>query len=125
LPIDHGVSSGNIKGLENPKKVLLDLKTPDIDAVLMTDGIAKQTEPVFYGKNSPARIQTSDVVYFDSDIIYHELNTDAETAVRQGYDCMKLIFFCDRPAEEKMKSVQIISKVVKEAEKWKIPVLVE
>lgn len=125
LPIDHGIVEGNIKGLEKPKQVLLDLKTPDIDAVLMTDGIARHTEPVFHGKNSPARIQTSDLFYLDNGKMYHELNTTAENAVRMGYDCMKLIMFWDRPAEEQMQSVKIISNVVKEAEKWNMPVLVE
>src|SRR5699024_2891631 len=86
LPIDHGIAEGNIKGLENPRKVLADLKTPNIDAVLMTDGIARHTEPVFYGKNSPARIQTSDVFYVDNGHMYHEINSKVETAVRRGYD---------------------------------------
>lgn len=125
LPIDHGIVEGNIQGLERPKQVLSDLKTPDIDAVLMTDGIARHTESVFYGKNSPARIQTSDLFYLDNGKMYHELNTTAENAVRMGYDCMKLIMFWDRPAEEQMKSVKIISEVVKEADKWNMPVLVE
>lgn len=140
LPIDHGISAGNVRGLENPQKVLEDLNTPEVDAVLMTGGIGKQTESVFYGRNAPARIKTLDVVYTDNnkayddlnvDVntaknkIYHELTTDVETAVRQGYDCLKLIMFWDRPAEEQIKSVQIISQVINEAEKWEIPVLVE
>lgn len=125
LPIDHGIAEGNIKGLENPRSVLDNLMTPDIDAVLMTDGIAKQTESVFYGRNVPARILTSDAFYIDSNQMYHELISTPEVAARRGFDCIKLILFWDRPAEERMKSVQIISSVVQDAEKWGLPVMVE
>src|SRR5699024_9781941 len=80
---------------------------------------------LFYGRNSPARILTSDAVYFGNKKIYHTLYSDVETAVNQGYDCMKLIMFCDRPAEEIRESVQIIAKTVNEAEKHGMPVMVE
>jgi|SRR5699024_6527143 len=125
LPVDHGVSAGNIQGLENPHKTLEELNIPDVDAVLMSDGFAKQAESVFYGRNTPGRIQAADVVYMGNNKIYHELNTSIETAVRRGYDCLKFIMFWDRPAEEQMQSVQVISKAIQEAEKWDMPVLVE
>lgn len=125
LPIDHGIAEGSIKGLENPQKVLANLMTPDIDGVLMTDGIAKKTESVFYGKHSPARLLTADAFQVAENHMYHELAFSIEKAAARGYDCIKLILFWDRPAEERMKSIQIISETVQEAEKWGIPVLVE
>src|SRR5699024_6792614 len=125
LPIDHGVSAGNIAGLENPEKVLKELIIDDVDAVLMSDGIADQTESMFYGRGAPARMQVGDVVYFSNGNIYHDLYTDVDTAARKGFDCIKLIMYWDRPAKEQMKTVQIITKVIKDAEKWDIPVLVE
>lgn len=125
LPIDHGVSIGNVKGLESPETVLKDLKTPDVDGVLMAEGIGNHTESMFYGKHSPARILAADVVYSDNNVIHQDLYTSVEAAMRKGYDCMKLIMYWDRPPKEQMKSVQIISEVIHEAEKWEMPVMIE
>jgi len=125
LPVDHGVSAGNIKGLENPVQVLKDLKSSDVDAILMSDGIARQAESEFYGKSSPARIIAADVVYSNDKKIHHDLYTNVETAVKKGYDCIKLIMFWDRPPEEQMQSIQVISSVINEADKWDMPVMVE
>lgn len=125
LPIDHGVSAGSIAGLENPHKTLEELNIPEVDAVLMSDGFAKHAESVFYGRNAPGRMQAADVVYMDNNKIYHELNTSVEVAVRRGYDCLKFIMFWDRPAEEQIQTVQVISNAIQEAEKWDMPVLVE
>jgi|HigsolmetaAR205D_1030408.scaffolds.fasta_scaffold00699_11 DhnA-type fructose-1,6-bisphosphate aldolase and related enzymes len=125
LPIDHGLAWGYVKGLENPCEVLKNLKTPDIDAVLLSDGIAKQSESVFYGRNTPARLLCADTFYMENKKLNHELVVSPETAARRGYDCVKVILFWDRPAEERMKSVKLIANCIQEAEKWDMPVMVE
>lgn len=49
LPVDHGIG-GSIEGLEDPVKILKELQTPDIDAILLNDGVARQAEEVFMEK---------------------------------------------------------------------------
>lgn len=124
LPIDHGIVNGAIQGLENPYKVLSGLVSEDVDAVLLTEGIGNVTEELFSGRNAPARILTADAFYGKS-YIHHELVSTPEDAVQKGYDCMKLIMFWNRPDEERMQTVKIISEVVRRAEKVGMPVLVE
>lgn len=126
LPVDHGIT-GNIEGLEYPIKTLHELYTPDIDAVLLNDGVARQSGDVFYGKGGPGRILNADLFSYDekNDSVEHHLTFGPEIAVRKGYDCLKLIIYWDRPDEERMRSIKLIASVIEEAEKWDMPVLVE
>jgi len=126
LPVDHGIG-GSIEGLEDPVKTLKDLQIPEIDAVLLNDGVARQAEDVFHGRNAPGRLLNSDVFSYEeqSEKLQHQITFSPETAVRKGYDCMKLVLFWDRPAEERMRSIKLIASVIEEAEKWEMPVLVE
>lgn len=126
LPVDHGIG-GSIEGLEDPVKILKELQTPDIDAILLNDGVARQAEEVFYGKGTPGRMLNSDIFSYEvkNERMEHHLTFSPEFAVRKGYDCIKLVLFWDRPAEERMRSMKLIASVIEEAEKWEMPVLVE
>jgi len=126
LPVDHGIG-GSIQGLENPVQTLKKLQIPDVDAVLLNDGVARKAESVFHGRNAPGRLLNSDVFSYEekSEKLQHQITFSPETAVRKGYDCMKLVLFWDRPAEERMRSIKLIASVIEEAEKWEMPVLVE
>lgn len=125
LPIDHGLM-GSFEGLEDPVKVLKELQIPAIDAVLLNDGVAKQASGVFRGRNAPGRMLNSDMFNFsENGKMNHELNFNPETALRKGYDCMKLVLFWDRPAEERMRSMKLIASCIEEANNWDMPVLVE
>lgn len=125
LPVDHGLM-GSMKGLENPIKLLKELLTPDIDAVLLNDGVARRAESVFHGRNAPGRLLNSDMFNFDNNgRMNHELSYSPETALRNGYDCIKLVLFWDRPENERMRSMKLIASCIEEANKWEMPVLVE
>ena len=116
-----------MEGLEDPIKVLKELQIPEVDAVLLNDGVARQAKDVFQGKGAPGRMLNSDVFSYEvsNERMEHQLTFSPETAVRKGYDCMKLVLFWDRPAAERMRSIKLIASVIEEAEKWDMPVLVE
>lgn len=126
LPVDHGIG-GSMDGLEDPVKVLRDLQIPEVDAVLLNDGLAKQANDVFYGKGAPGRMLNADVFSYEvkNEKMEHQLTFSPETAVRKGYDCVKLVLFWDQPAAERMRSIKLIASVIEEADKWDMPVLVE
>ncbi|MCF3944111.1 class I fructose-bisphosphate aldolase [Oceanobacillus alkalisoli] len=126
LPVDHGIG-GSMEGLEDPVKTLRELQTPGVDAVLLNDGVARQASEVFQGKGAPGRMLNADVFSYEvkNERMEHQLTFSPETAVRRGYDCMKLVLFWDRPAAERMRSIKLIASVIEEAEKWEMPVLVE
>lgn len=125
LPIDHGLM-GCMEGLEDPVKILKELQTPDIDGVLLNDGVAKQAESVFKGRSAPARLLNSDMFNFEENgKVNHELSYSPETALRKGYDCMKLVLFWDVTENERIRSMKLIASCIEEANKWEMPVLVE
>src|SRR5699024_9306412 len=64
LPVDHGIG-GDIKGLENPIQVLRNLQIPEVDSVLLNEGVFMQAEDVFYGRNAPGKILNSDVFSYE------------------------------------------------------------
>lgn len=45
VPIDHGLSLGNVQGLENPRATLQTLHEAGVDGTLMSAGLAKQLGP--------------------------------------------------------------------------------
>lgn len=126
LPVDHGIG-GSLKGLEDPVQTIKALQTSHIDAVLLNDGIAKQVEESFYGRNAPGRMLNADVFSYDTtnDKLEHHVTFSPELAVRKGYDCMKFVLFWDRPAEERMRSISLLASIIEEADKWDMPVLIE
>src|SRR5699024_7126924 len=126
LPIDHGIS-GSKEGLEDPITVLRELSIPQVDAVLLNDGVSKQSDKVFRSNNAPGRILNSDIFNYEieSEKMIHHLTFTPEFAVRKGYDCIKLVLFWDRPAQERMRSIKLLSSVIEEADKWGMPVLIE
>lgn len=125
LPVDHGLSLGYIEGLENPVEVLKNLINENVDTVLIADGLARQCEEIFFGRNAPAKMLCADIFYEEDGELHQRLVMSPETAVKKGYDCIKLILFWDRPAKERIQFVELIANCIEEAHKWNIPVLVE
>jgi len=126
LPVDHGIG-GSMQGLEDPVKVLRELQIPEVDAVLLNDGLSRQAKDIFEGKGAPGRMLNADVFSYEvqNEKLEHHLTYSPEFAVRKGYDCVKLVLFWDRPAAERMRSMKLIASVIEEAAKWDMPVLVE
>lgn len=126
LPVDHGIG-GSIEGLEDPAKVLRELNIPEVDAVLLNDGLLKQAKDVFEGKSSPGRLLNADIFSYEekNHVMEHQITYSPKYAVRKGYDCLKLVLFWDQPSYQRMRSMRLIANVIEEAEKWDMPVLVE
>ncbi|GEN87819.1 hypothetical protein MKY30_10510 [Oceanobacillus sp. FSL W8-0428] len=125
LPVDHGLSLGYVEGLENPAQVLKNLKSDDVDTVLIADGLANQCDEVFFGRNAPSKMLCADIFYEEDGELFQKLVFTPETALKKGYDCLKLILFWDRPAKERIQFVDLIAQCIEEAHKLELPVLVE
>lgn len=124
LPVDHGIL-GEMKGLENPLEVLARMIPLGLDGILMNHGIRMHSEPLFYGRNAPARILSADTFYRDETRVYHDLIALPEMALKAGCDCVKVLLFWNCRADEHMQNIKMIADFIREAEKCHIPVMVE
>ena len=60
IPIDHGYYRGNIKGLEDPYKIIKILLEEEVDATILTFGLGKITNEFFTSRKAPSRILAID-----------------------------------------------------------------
>lgn len=125
LPVDHSISLGAVPGLEDPIGVLTHLSHAGVDGILLNDGLNTHADAVFTGRNTPARIVNADCFYEDGQGITHGQINWPELAVRKGYDAIKVLLLWDQPAASRMENVKMLAAMVREAEKWELPVMIE
>jgi class I fructose-bisphosphate aldolase len=131
LPIDHGIF-GMVEGLEDPVKMARELIKDGIDGTLMQLGIVKQTNALFESVNRPpARVLTADYLQQWSVPGKSEettgafLNATAEQAVKYSCDAVKVILPMGFSSELELEHVKIISALVKECDKYDMPIIME
>jgi len=131
IPVDHGLFRGTIKGIEDPVGILKKLVQNGIDATLMSFGTTKITESLFYGKEAPARILTSDYVLFSTvpgsheGILGNNLLSSVEQAVKWGFDAMKVFFIWGVDKSVLLSNIKLIAKLARECDCWEMPLMVE
>jgi class I fructose-bisphosphate aldolase len=127
VPIDHGVVWGRVPSLEAPVTVMRRFIPQDITGFMVTTGIVKQSEVDLAKAPALARILAIDAFWPTS---APETGTGAmvasvEDAVRMGVDCVKMLLPWNVNDAEKILYCKRIGKIVSEAAKWDMPVMVE
>lgn len=127
LPIDHGVTLGDVPGLEKPSVVLERLVPLGVDAVLIGDGVIRHTGNLLAGRHAPARLLNADSFYMDADAsrVYHSYIATPEQASARGYDAAKLLLLWDQPADERRANVERLADFVRLSERAEMPVILE
>ncbi len=131
IPVDHGLFRGAIKGIEDPVNVLKRLVQNNIDATLISFGIAKITEKLFYTKNAPARILTSDFNLYSNipgnaeGVFGNNLLSSVEQAVKYGFDAMKVFLIWGVDKSVLLSNIKLIAKLARECDRWEMPLMVE
>lgn len=132
LPMDHGMSAGMVKGLEDPFRLAENLIKDGIDGTLMQIGMIKQTNYLFENlANPPARILTADyrqawsIPGKSEEIVGCFLNATVEQAVKYSCDAIKAILPMGLSPELVLEHVEIISALVKECDKHDMPIMIE
>jgi fructose-bisphosphate aldolase, class I len=127
VPIDHGLVWGRVPSLEAPVTVMRRFINQDITGFMVSTGIVKQSEVDMAKAPALARVLAIDVFWPTSAPATGtgELVASVEDAVRLGVDCVKLLLPWNVNDVEKVQYCKRIGRVVSEASKWNIPVMVE
>lgn len=128
-PIDHGLifPRERMKGLEAPARVLNTLSTQGATGFMMSPGIVKQTQVTLGQAGHLSRVMAIDSFWpiTDADNGFGNLIATVEDAVRLGVDCVKMLMPWNVSNEQKVILTERIGKVVSEAAKWQMPVMIE
>jgi len=127
LPVDHGLTLGRISGLEDPVGVLDGLLDLPCDGLLMALGLTRLTADRFARRDAPARILTLDTFFREPDEpeAGAGLAASVEQAARLGVDAVKLYMAWNVPSRERAATLTRIADVVRRAEAYELPVMVE
>ncbi len=131
VAMDH-VFGGVHPGLENPAETLVNILEGSPDGVIMTPGTARQFQPLFSGRSSPAIIISIDYVLFhpypgSSDAVEEQgLASSVEEALRLGADAIKvlMIFGRDDPGMQ-ARNLDTIGRVSDRCRQVGMPLMVE
>jgi fructose-bisphosphate aldolase, class I len=127
LPVDHGLTLGRVEGLEDPVSRVASLLDLPCDGFLMAPGLTRLTVDRFAHRGAPARILTLDTFFRSSG----EPESGAgfagyvEQAARLGVDCVKLFMAWNVTSRERAATAERIARVIREAEAFDLPVMVE
>jgi len=131
IPVDHGSVMGNVPGLTDPVATLERLIELGIDSTLVNPGFAKITEHLFESKAAPGRVLTSDLPLMScipgaaDGILGQEPVASVESAVRGGFDAMKVLLMWGMDEKIMMHSMRFIANLAEECDLWNMPLMVE
>jgi class I fructose-bisphosphate aldolase len=131
IPIDHGYYLGNTRGLEDPYKTMGILIEEEVDATILTYGLAKITSSIFASRNAPSRILAIDNAILSnipgepSDFLDFELGVPVEQALKMGFDAVKVLLVWGLDPDIQMKEIKAISHLVSQCDSWEIPLMIE
>lgn len=127
VPIDHGLVWGRVPELEAPVSVMRRFIPQDITGFMVSTGIVKQSEVDLAKASHLARILAIDAFWPTSaaDTGTGAMVTAVEDAVRMGVDCIKMLLPWNVNDIEKVQYCKRIGRVVGEAARWDMPVMVE
>ncbi|MCX5579434.1 class I fructose-bisphosphate aldolase [Kaistia terrae] len=127
VPIDHGVVWGRVPALESPMDVMRRFIPEDITGFMVTTGIVRSSEVDLARKPELARVLAIDAFWSTKtpEKGTGTIIASLEDAVRLGVDCVKLLLPWNVSDAEKILYCERIGKVVSEAARWEMPVMVE
>jgi class I fructose-bisphosphate aldolase len=127
LPVDHGMTLGRVEGLEDPVARVDGLLDLPCDGLLMAPGLTRATADRFARRDAPARVLTLDTFFREpgEQDAGTGLAGSVEQAARLGVDCVKLFMAWNVPSRERAATLARIAEVIRRAEDYDMPVMVE
>lgn len=118
IPMDHGISSGPIEGLENPSSIIARCETHGLTSVIINKGIIKSIP-------KPTRVGI--LAHFSSSTSLSMspnrkmLSGSVEEALRLGADGVSL--HINVGGKEEPEMLEQLGKISEECHKWNMPLL--
>ena len=119
VPLDHGVSSGPIKGIEKMGEIIQRIVFGGADAIILHKGYLKRMSP-FVGQIGII-MHLSASTDFSPSFNKKTLVGEVEEAVKLGADAVSIHINLGGKYDDFM--LEILGKVSKEAEDWGMPLL--
>lgn len=120
IPMDHGLTMGTIKGLENIAEMVDKVALGGANAVLMHSGMVGAGHRQ-YGKDIGLIIHLSGATNLSLDPNRKVLVCSVERALKMGADAVSI--HINIGADEEPEMLQDASKVVENSREWGIPLL--
>lgn len=128
-PVDHGLifPRALMKGLEDPVAVINRLTAQGATGFMMSPGLVKQTQVEMGQAARLSRVMAVDGFYelTNAKEGIGTLLATIEDALRLGVDCVKMLMPWNVSAREKAKLVERLGKIVSDAARWQMPVMIE
>jgi len=118
IPMDHGISSGPIDGLENPSEIIQKCETRGLTSVIVNKGILKSLP-------RPTRIGV--LVHFSASTSFSMspnrkmLTGSVEEALRLGADGVSL--HINVGGKEEPEMLEQLGKIAEDCHQWNMPLL--
>lgn len=125
LPVDHGTMLGRVAGLADPVAMVARFLPLACDGFLLGPRVAERTTALFAHRAAPARLLTIDSYWRGTPATRHVLITSVARAAALGVDGVKVLMPWDTPAEERGACAELVATVIREAEPFGLPVMVE
>jgi len=122
VPVDHGLASGAVMGLEYPGKTIKDMIEGGADAILATYGIIKKYYQEFGGKGVIVRFDGGPTDWGE-DIEATDLMYTVEDAIRIGADAIITSTWLGGPHEA--RTMTSAAKLAAACEAWGMPLIIE
>lgn len=122
VPLDHGICSGAVNGLEFPERTINNLKEGGVDAFIATYGMVKKFHKDFAGYGLILRMDggPSD---FANDIEETKLMCTLEDAIRLGVDAVITSTWLGGPNEA--RTVASSMRLAAQCDAWGVPLIIE
>lgn len=122
VPIDHGLGSGPIAGLEQSSKIIETLISGGADAILTAYGVARKFAPVFGNVGLILRMDggPTDLAKDPEDT---DLMCTVEDAVRLGADAVITSIWLG--GNHETRTMKLAMKLAGQCEEWGMPLFIE
>lgn len=132
VPVDHGLSLGNVKGLENPETVFRHLAELGVDGTLASPGVARRIAPLCHERGIPLIVTLDTQIWVDdsesgeSHVSDITLISSVERAKRLGASAVKILFIAGSPSPHVYRdNLALMGQVIEAGEALNVPVMVE
>jgi DhnA family fructose-bisphosphate aldolase class Ia len=122
VPLDHGIVSGPVKGLEFPRKTIDELKKGGADAFIVTYGMIRNFYKCFEGYGVILRMDGGPSDYAN-DMEATDLMCTVEDALRIGADAVITSTWLGGPHEA--RTVASAMRLAAQCDAWGMPLIIE